>query len=72
VEFKTNDGRGTENFTHGRRRRTMPNKTLDLIINQPPAGLFTAQAQEIVAVGITCFLILWGFAKIAGAIRGKN
>jgi hypothetical protein len=50
----------------------VPNKTLDLIINQPPVGLITPQAQEILAVGITCFLILWGFAKIAGAIRGKN
>jgi hypothetical protein len=50
----------------------VPNKTLDLIINQPPVGFITPQAQEILAVGITCFLILWGFAKIAGAIRGKN
>jgi hypothetical protein len=48
------------------------NKTFDLVLNQPPVGLFTAQAQEIVAVGIACFLILWGFAKVAGAIRGKS
>lgn len=50
----------------------MPNKTLDLIINQPPVGFITAEAQGILAVGITCFLILWGFAKIAAAIRGKG
>jgi hypothetical protein len=47
----------------------MPNKTLDLIVNQPPAGFISHDAQMLVAVGICLFLVLWGLAKVFAAFK---
>ena len=47
----------------------MPNKMLDLVVNQPAGSLFDPLAQKIVALGVVFFLLLWGTAKIIKAWR---
>ena len=47
----------------------MPNKWLDLVVNQPAGPLFDPLAQKILALGVVGFLLLWGVAKIVKAWR---
>ena len=42
----------------------MPNKTLDLVLNNPPATIFALDAQLWVAQGLYLFLVLWGVSRI--------
>jgi hypothetical protein len=47
----------------------MHEKMLDLVVNQPAGTLFSDTAQILVALGLVCFLLLWGTAKIIKARR---
>ena len=50
----------------------MPNKFLDLMVNNPPETLFHPIAQMLVAGGVFVFFLLWGVAKLIKVIRGTK
>lgn len=70
ANFVVNDRINPGNYP--KRPEIMPNKFLDLMVNNPPETLFHPIAQMLVAGGVFVFFLLWGVAKLIKVIRGTK